>query len=222
MQPLRHTMTELLPVLFAGFSISFLGQLPLGNLNVLATQMAVQESYKNAWLFSIAGALVEVTYLRIALSSSAWILNNKEIFTYVTWFTVVLFYVLGFVSIRRAIKNKEQQKKGVLIDNKINRFLLGLMLSAINPMQIPFWFLWGTFFINNGTIKPFPSYFTAFTIGAGLGTLSGQAIYIHGGTWLIKKLKSGYKVLNILMGVVFIISASVQLYKLLFGAWAKK
>lgn len=207
-------MNELLPALFAGFSVSFLGQLPMGNLNVLSTQMAVQESYKNAWLFSIAGALVEVAFLRIALSSSAWIMHNKMLFNYVSWFTVILFYVLGFLSIHRAIKNKESQKKGLLLDNKINRFLLGLMLSVINPMQIPFWFFWGTYFISNGVVKPFPAYFNLFTIGACVGTLSGQAIYIHGGAWLIKKLKASYKILNIIMGVVFIVSASIQLYKI--------
>ena len=63
-------MNELMLVLFTGFAVSFLGQLPLGNLNVAATQIGVEENVKNAWLFSIAGALVEIIYLRIALNSS--------------------------------------------------------------------------------------------------------------------------------------------------------
>lgn len=215
-------MTELLPVFFAGFSISFLGQLPLGNLNVLATQISVQESFKNAWLFSIAGAIVEIIYLRVALNSSGWIMQNKMLFNYVSWFTVILFYTLGFISIRKAMKQTEPKSKGFLINNKINRFLLGIMLSAVNPMQIPFWFFWGTYFIRNGLVKPTAIDFNIFTIGAGLGTLSGQAIYIHGGTWLIRKLKASHKILNIIMGVVFIISASVQVYKIFFESWIKK
>jgi threonine/homoserine/homoserine lactone efflux protein len=215
-------MTELLPVFFAGFSISFLGQLPLGNLNVLSTQISVEESFKNAWLFSFAGAIVEVIYLRLALNSSHWMMHNKMLFNYVSWFTVVLFYVLGFLSIRKAIIQKESKSKGFLINNKINRFLLGIMLSAINPMQIPFWFFWGTYFIHNGTVKPTATDFNLFTIGAGLGTLSGQAIYIHGGNWLIRKLNASHKILNIIMGAVFIISASVQVYKIFFESWIKK
>src|SRR5205809_970331 len=159
-------MNELLTVLFAGFGVSFLGQLPLGNLNVAATQIGVEENFKNAWAFSIAGALVEIIYLRLALNSSAWLMHNKMLFNYISWFTVVLFFTLGFLSIRKAIVQKEAQKKGLLIDNKINRFVLGLMLSAINPMQIPFWFFWGTYFINNGTVKPTAVDFNLFTIGA--------------------------------------------------------
>lgn len=215
-------MTDLLPVFFAGFLVSFLGQLPLGNLNVLATQISVEESYTNAWLFSIAGAIVEVTYLRIALNSSGWMMHNKMLFNYVSWFTVLLFFTLGFISIRKAIKQKEPKSKGFLINNNVNRFLLGLMLSVINPMQIPFWFFWGTYFIHNGTVKPTAADFNFFTIGAGLGTLSGQAIYIHGGNWLIRKLKASHKILNIIMGAVFIISASVQVYKIFFESWVKK
>ena len=114
-------MNELLPVLGWGFAVSFLGQLPLGNLNVAATQIGVEENFKNAWLFSIAGAIVEVVYLRIALSSSGWLMHNKMLFNYVSWFTVILFYTLGFLSIRKAILQKEPQKKGLLIDNNINR-----------------------------------------------------------------------------------------------------
>ena len=207
-------MNELLPVLFIGFGVSFLGQLPLGNLNVAATQIGVQENFKNAWLFSIAAAIVEVIYLRIGLNSSQWMMNNKQIFNAMSWVTVVLFYVLGFFSIRKALKQKEAEKKGLLIDNKINRFLLGLMLSAINPLQIPFWFFWGTYFIRNGSVKPTSLDFNLFTIGAGLGTLTGQTIYIYGGTLLIKKLKASHKVINIFMGAVFIISATIQVYKI--------
>ncbi len=215
-------MNELLPVLFAGFGVSFLGQLPLGNLNVAATQIGVEENFKNAWLFSIAGALVEIIYLRVALNSSQWIMHNKMLFNYVSWFTVILFFTLGFLSIRKAIKQKEPQKKGLLIDNNINRFLLGLMLSAINPMQIPFWFFWGTYFIHNGTVKTTSTDFNLFTAGAGLGTLAGQVIYIHGGNWLIKKLKASHRILNVIMGAVFIISATIQVYKIFFESWLKK
>jgi len=215
-------MNDLLPVLLAGFSISFLGQLPLGNLNVAATQIGVEENFKNAWLFSIGVAIVEVIYLRLGLNSSEWMMRNKALFNAMSWVTVALFYLLGVLCIRKAIKQKEADKKGLLIDNKIHRFLLGLMLSAVNPLQIPFWFFWGTYFMHNGTVKATTMDFNLFTAGAGIGTLTGQAIYMYGGNWLIKKLKTSHKILNIIMGAVFIISASVQVYKIFFESWLKK
>jgi threonine/homoserine/homoserine lactone efflux protein len=201
--------------------VSFLGQLPLGNLNVAATQIGVQENFKNAWLFSIGVAFVEIIYLRLGLNSSEWMMRNKTLFSAMSWITVALFYILGAVCIWKAVKDKGQEKKGLLIDNKINRFLLGMMFSAINPLQIPFWFFWGTYFIHTGAVKPTALDFNLFTAGAGLGTLSGQTVYMYGGTWLIKKLKTKNKLLNIIMGAVFIISATIQVYKIFFPGWTK-
>ena len=110
-------MNDLLPVLFAGFGVSFLGQLPLGNLNVAATQIGVEENFKNAWLFSIGVAVVEVIYLRLGLNSSEWMMHNKALFNAMSWITVTLFYVLGFLSIRKAIRQKEAEKNlpGIII-----------------------------------------------------------------------------------------------------------
>jgi threonine/homoserine/homoserine lactone efflux protein len=133
-----------------------------------------------------------------------------------------LFYILGIVCIWKAVKDKGEEKKGLLIDNKINRFFLGMMFSAINPLQIPFWFFWGTYFIHSGAVKTTALDFNLFTAGAGLGTLSGQTVYMYGGTWLIKKLKTKNKLLNIIMGAVFIISATIQVYKIFFPNWIKK
>lgn len=215
-------MGEILPVLFIGFGVSFLGQLPLGNLNVAATQIGVQENFKNAWLFSIGVALVEIIYLRLGLNSSEWMMRNKTLFNAMSWITVALFYILGIVCIWKAVKDKGEEKKGLLIDNKINRFFLGMMFSAINPLQIPFWFFWGTYFIHSGAVKTTALDFNLFTAGAGLGTLSGQTVYMYGGTWLIKKLKTKNKLLNIIMGAVFIISATIQVYKIFFPNWIKK
>jgi threonine/homoserine/homoserine lactone efflux protein len=71
----------------------------------------VEENFRNAWLFSIAGAIVEVVYLRLALSSSEWLMHNKMLFNTISWFTVALFFILGFLSIRKAIKEKEPRRK---------------------------------------------------------------------------------------------------------------
>ncbi len=60
-------------VLLVGFGISLLGQLPLGNMNLAATQMGVQESYKNAWLYGLGIAIIEMIYLRISLTGMNWI-----------------------------------------------------------------------------------------------------------------------------------------------------
>lgn len=64
--------------------------------------------------------------------------------------------------------------------------------------------------------------YNVFTIGAGLGTLIGLAIYIHGGKWIVEKIKANNKGINKFMGVVFTIIALLQLYKMIFDPWTAK
>jgi len=208
-------MIEILKVFFIGSLISFLGQLPLGNMNLTATQLSVQENYRNAWKYGLGIVLVEIIYLRLALTGMDWVVEHKVLFTIMGWLTVVVFIALGILAFVMARK-QTSAKKGLLLNNKMNRFLLGVVVSGINPAQIPFWFLWSTQLLNSKVILPTTGQFNLFTAGAGLGSLAGLAVYIHGGKWIITKLKTSNKGLNIFMGIVFILAGFLQLYNMLF------
>jgi threonine/homoserine/homoserine lactone efflux protein len=208
-------MIEIIKVFFVGTLISFLGQLPLGNMNLTATQLSVQENYKNAWKFGLGIVSIEIIYLRLALTGMDWVVEHKVVFTIMGWLTVIVFVALGLLAFLMARK-QTTEKKGLLLNNKMNRFLLGVVVSAINPVQIPFWFLWSTQLLNSKLLLPTTAQFNLFTAGAGLGSLAGLAVYIHGGKWLITKLKTSNKGLNVFMGIVFILAGLFQLYNMLF------
>ena len=208
-------MIELLKVFFIGFLISFLGQLPLGNMNLTATQLSVQESFRNAWKYGLGIVLIEIIYLRLALTGMDWVVEHKQLFMIMGWLTVILFVALGVLAFVMARK-QTSAKKGLLLNNKMNRFLLGVVVSGINPAQIPFWFLWSTQLLNSKVLSPTNAQFNLFTAGAGLGSLAGLALYIHGGKWLITKLKTSNRGLNIFMGIVFVLAGLFQLYNMLF------
>lgn len=202
-------------IFLAALAISFLGQLPFGNMNLTATQLAVQEGLKNAWKYSIGIVIIELIYLRLALTAMDWIVTNKIVFTIMGWVTVALFLALGILSLVMARK-QQADKKGLLLNNKLDRFVLGVTVSAINPAQIPFWFIWSTSLINSGMLQTNSIHFNFFTAGAGIGSIAGLAVYIYGGKWLITKMKASNKQLNVFMGVVFILAALLQLYNMLF------
>jgi putative Ca2+/H+ antiporter (TMEM165/GDT1 family) len=159
--------------------------------------------------------LVEIIYLRLALTGMDWVVEHKQLFRIMGWLTVILFVALGVLAFVMARK-QTSAKKGLLLNNKMNRFLLGMVVSGINPAQIPFWFLWSTQLLNSKVLSPTNAQFNLFTAGAGLGSLAGLALYIHGGKWLITKLKTSNRGLNIFMGIVFILAGLFQLYNMLF------
>lgn len=208
-------MLEIIQVFFTGAAISFLGQLPFGNMNLTATQLGVQESFANAWKYAAGIVIVEVIYLRLALAGMDWVVAHQQIFIILGWITVAVFLALGILGFILA-KKQTKEKKGLLLNNNMNRFLLGISISIINPAQLPFWFLWSTQMIGNGILHTTTSDFNLFTAGAGLGSLAGLGVYIYGGKWVIEKMKASNRGLNIFMGVVFIIAALLQLYNMLF------
>ncbi len=208
-------MVHLVYVLMIGFIISFLGQLPLGNMNLTATQLSVQENLRNAWKYGLGIVIVEIIYLRLALTGMDWVVEHEQLFTIMGWLTVIVFVVLGVLAFIMARK-QTAAKKGLLLNNNMNRFLLGVVVSGINPAQIPFWFLWSTQLLNSKVLMPTTAQFNIFTAGAGLGSLAGLAVYIHGGKWMLTKMKTSNKGLNIFMGIVFIFAGLFQLYNMLY------
>lgn len=205
-------------IIFMGFLVSFLGQLPLGNMSFTSTQICIQEGFKKAWQYAIGVAIVEMIYLRLALTGMNWVVKHRVLFLGLGWLTVGLFLVLGILAFKAARKQKIE-KKALLLNNKLNRFVLGLTMSALNPAQIPFWFLWTSTLIQARILPVATTPFNEFTIGAGTGTLAGLAVYIHGGNWLVARRKTSNQTLNKIMGVVFIITALIQLYRMLYKPW---
>lgn len=206
----------MIQIFFTALLISFLGQLPFGNMNLTATQLAVQEGYKYAWRYSVGIVIVEMIYLRLALTAMDWVVTHKLIFTIMGWLTVAVFLALGILSLRMARK-QSPDKKGLLLNNKMNRLFLGVTVSAVNTAQIPFWFIWSTSLIKSGVLETNFIDYNLFTGGAAIGSVAGLAVYIYGGTWVIEKMKASNKQLNTFMGIVFILVALYHLYMMLFS-----
>jgi len=198
-----------------GFLVSFLGQLPLGNMSFTATQVGLQESISKAWQFAIGVAIIEMVYLRLALTGMDWVVQHRRVYLGLGWLTVLLFLVLGMMAIISA-KKQTTESKALVLNNKLNRFVLGLSMSALNPVQIPFWVLWTSVMIQTKRLVVTSIDFNLFTIGAGNGTIAGLAVYIHGGKWLVQKIKASNKSLNITMGIVFLLTALLQLYRIIY------
>jgi threonine/homoserine/homoserine lactone efflux protein len=203
-------------IFFTGWLVSFLGQLPLGTMSITATQIAVQENFKNAWKYAFGVAIIEIVYLRLTLSGVDWIMKHLLFFEILGWLTVAVFIVLGIVSFVAATK-QNQDRKAVLLNNSVDRFFLGLSMSALNPAQIPFWFIWSSYLLDNKVLHSDFNEFNLFTAGSATGGICGLALYMYGGNWLITKMNTTNKTLNIIMGVIFIVAALAQLYRMVGG-----
>ncbi len=203
----------LIKVFFWGLLVSFLGSLPLGTLNVAAMQISVQESAHNAILFALGSLTVEMIYVRISLVGINWVRKQKKLFRYMEWITVAIVLALAIGSFAAAMKT--HPAKNVVLNNNINRYALGVMLSAINPVQIPFWFGWSTVLFTKNILAPKNSFYNLYIVGIGIGTLLGNFVFIFGGKWIVTLLNGNQNLLNWIIGGIFTVTAVIFLIKIL-------
>ena len=204
---------RLVKVFFWGMLVSFLGSLPLGTLNVAAMQISVQESISNAIYFSLGSLLTEMIYVRASLVGINWIRKQKVLFKWMEWITLGIVLALATGSFIAA--THEHHAKNVILNNDMHRFFLGLLLSSISPMQIPFWFGWSTVLFSKKILEPKNSFYNLYIIGIGLGTLMGNCVFIFGGKYIVEKLDANQNILNWVIGGIFALTAIIQLARIL-------
>lgn len=205
---------KLIRIFFTGMLISFLGTIPLGTLNVAAMQISVSDGVTQALYFSLGALLVEIIYVRISLVGMNWVRKQKKLFRWLEWITLAIIVALAVSSFIAALS--PSQHKNQILSNTLPRFELGLMMSAVNPMQIPFWFGWSTVLFTKKILEPQNSQYNAYIGGIGIGTFAGNSIFIFGGQLLVGALNKNQNIINWIIGGIFAATALIQFFKILF------
>jgi threonine/homoserine/homoserine lactone efflux protein len=196
--------------------ISFLGSLPLGTLNVAAMQIGIQESIRDAIWFSLGSLVMEMVYVRISLVGIDWVRKQYKLMRIMEWVTLGIIVALAVGSFVAALKSGgSSNAKNGFLELNIHRFLLGMLMCAINPVQIPFWFGWSTVLFTKKILAPVTQYYNVYILGIGLGTLSGNCVFIFGGKLLVDSIANSQQYLNWVIGGIFTITALIQLIKIL-------
>lgn len=192
--------------------VSFLGSLPLGTLNIAAMQISVSDGIAAAMLFSAGSLLVEIIYVRISLVAMDWIRKQEKILKALEWVTLIIVLALAASSFYAALHPKIQ--KNVVLDSPLPKFILGLVMSAVNPVQIPFWFGWSTVLFSKKILKPRPDHYNSYILGIGIGTFIGNCIFIFGGLLIASKINNNQHILNWVIGGIFALTAIIQAWKM--------
>lgn len=176
-------------------------------------QIAVSDGIRPSLYFAAGVLLVEIVYVRVSLVAMDWVRKQRRLFQILEWFTLLIIVALAVASFVAAAD--PGVKKNVILSNSMHRFLLGLIMSAINPMQIPFWFGWSTVLFTKKVLLPKNNHYNSYIGGIGLGTFAGMCLFIFGGRFLVDSLNAHQKLLNWVIGGIFAITALIQLWRML-------
>ncbi len=199
-------------IFFTGMLISFLGCLPLGILNVAVMQISVSDGIAPAIWFSLGALLVEMIYVRLSLVAMDWVRTQKRLFRWLEWITVLILFALMVSSFVAALSTTE--KENMVLSSTLPRFWLGVVMSALNPVQIPFWFGWSTVLFTKKLLQPRNDHYNLYISGIGIGTFIGNMIFILGGLLLVNLLEKNTHIIHWVIGGIFGITALIQLIRI--------
>src|SRR5215212_11325220 len=182
---------KLLRIFTTGLMISFLGTLPLGTLNIAAMQISVTDGVSPALYFVTGALLVEMIYVRMSLVAMNWVMSHKKLFRLLEWLSIAIVLALAVSSFVAAAD--PVVKKNVILSSGIHRFWLGMIMSALNPIQIPFWFGWSTVLFTKNVLQHNNSHYNLYITGIGTGTFIGNLIFILGGRFIVEVLNTNQK-----------------------------
>lgn len=163
-------------------------------------------------MFSFGSLLVEIVYVRLSLVAMDWIRKQKRLFIILEWVTLAIILALAISSFYAAIY--PSVKENVILSSTLPRFWLGIVMSAVNPIQIPFWFGWSVILFTKKILLPRNDHYNIYILGIGIGTFIGNCAFIFGGQLLAAKLSDNQHILNWVIGGIFTATAIIQIWKM--------
>ncbi len=192
----------------AGTLVSFLGSLPPGILNATIVQLSLQRGMGAALGFAAACVVVEVgySYLAILLATSLMKLGRYHVAVEV--FSTGLLLAAGVYYLRK--------KEAGLSNKTLSRpFYLGIGLSMVNVVAIPFWVVYTALLTGQGWIMVMEGPGLALYLsGIALGTLLALELFAFSGRYLSRRFSLPGGLVNRAVGLMMVATALFQIVHL--------
>ena len=195
-------------MILVGFLLGFLGYLPLGNINLAVVQVAVSETRRTLWLFILFVALMEFVYCFGCMLGMNYLVEQKDLMIVLKWVSVVLFIGLGLLTFFQ----QQSEKKGAVPPGMAK----GIFVAIFNPLQLPFWLIWGMLVLKNKWVANETLSIAMFSLLCSFGTIAVLWMYAEGGKKLVEKLKLNQTVINRSIGLFLIGLAVYQALSIVY------
>ena len=201
--------------LVIGFCIAFLAVILPGLINMTAAKISTQEGKNVALSFAVGASLIIFFQTFIAVLFARFISNHQEIVSTLQEIGIFVFTLLSIYFFWIAKKPKKI-KTDSKIKGKSNRFFLGMLLSTLNLLPIPFYVFASMSLVASGYLSFDKIPVSSFVIGVVLGSFTVFYTYIVAFKKIEKKTEFLIRNINTIIGSVTTFMAVLTLFKLLY------
>ena len=201
--------------LVLGFFIAFLAVISPGLINMTAAKISLQEGKNEAISFAIGASVIIFFQTFIAVLFARFISNHQEIVSTLQEIGIFVFSLLSFYFFWIAKKPKKI-KTDSRVKGKSNRFFLGMLLSTLNLLPIPFYAFASMTLATSGYFSFDKIPVAEFVIGVMSGSFTVLYIYIVAFKKIENKTEFLMRNINTIIGSVTTFMAVLTLLKLLY------
>lgn len=192
---------------FIGLIANFIGYIPPGNINLTLVQITINRGIKQALQFIVAFSCVEFFFTFFIMHAADWLHRQIHLDTAIDFVMIVLFGTLGTIT---WLKRKESPKAKYSNHESIK---YGILLGFINPMQVPFWLIAGTYVITHQWIDTNNLSLTIFSAGSAGGAFLCLFLYAEFAKYIQSKFALSTKLINTGIAILFFTFAAYHIFK---------
>jgi threonine/homoserine/homoserine lactone efflux protein len=201
--------------LFIGILANFIGYVPPGNINLTLAQITINRGMKQAILFIIAFSCAEFIFTYTIMQGAKWLSAQVKLDTIIDWVMVALFGIMGVIT---WVNRKKKPKKKYKEHDSIK---YGIVLGFVNPVQIPFWMITGTYLITHKWILDGRLALVVFSLGSAGGAFLALFLYAKFSEYIQSKFELSNKVINTAIAILFFSFAAYHVVKQLYLVFLK-
>ena len=163
--------------IFVGFLISFIGSIPLGYLNVVGYEVYKKFGIEETIFYLFGVISIEFLVIYFTLLFANQLIANKKLIKFIEAFSIIFMFLLAYIFYSSASKEAENQS---VLEKYVDYspFVVGLILSCLNFIQIPFWTSWNLYLLNGNYIEISKSRKYFYVFGTIFGTFCGMLVLI--------------------------------------------
>jgi threonine/homoserine/homoserine lactone efflux protein len=196
---------------FIGLIANFIGYIPPGNINMALVQITINRGIKQALQFIIAFSCVEFFFTYFIMNAADWLSQQLNLNTVIDWIMVILFGTMGVITWIHRKKAPESKKY-----SERDSLKYGILLGFLNPMQVPFWMITGTYLITHEWIETGRLALIIFSVGSAAGAFLCLFIYAESARYIQSKLALSNKAINTSIAILFFAFSAYHIVKQLY------
>ncbi|MGB3465862.1 MAG: LysE family transporter [Cyclobacteriaceae bacterium] len=198
-------------VLLVAMTVSFVGSIPPGTINISVMQLAIKQRRSAAIAFGAAAALVELFYAGFTVRFHIFLTENTGITDYFHLIAGTAMITLGFLN----LKSKTGAKDVRSVDEEVRRrnaFRKGVILGIANPLTVPFWLAVTAYLQKHQWITLDGYNLYAYSVGIAIGTFILLLIVTQLGS-KFRAIADNRLIVHIIPGTLFILMGLYSYYQ---------